>query len=453
VLHLFDTASAQVAPLEPRRAGELSIYLCGPTVSGEPHVGHARLTLTWDVLRRYLIFSGFDVTFVSNVTDIEDKIIAKANESGATTDEVVATYERLWWDTMDRLGVMRPDLEPHATAWVPQMIDLIGKLVAGGHAYVGGDGVYFASETVEGYGLLARQPLESLRAGARVAVDEEAGKRSPVDFVLWKFAKPGEPSWPSPWGDGRPGWHTECVVMSLGLLGDRFDLHGGGVDLAFPHHENERAQAIAAGHVFAHRWVHSGMVVAEGGEKMSKSLGNTVSLPDLLAANDPRALRLQVLQTHYRSPMVVTQATLDQATDTLRGLDTFAARHAGARTLSPDSSALAAFSERMDDDFDTPRAVAQLFELRREANTAAPERAGVLASTVIHLFEDALGLQLGARDPEGPQIPPEVAALAAERDRARAARDWARADAIRDELTAAGWVVEDGPAGTTLRPG
>jgi cysteinyl-tRNA synthetase len=450
VLHLFDTATAQVAPLEPRHAGKLSIYLCGPTVSGEPHVGHARLTLTWDVLRRYLIFSGFDVTFVSNVTDIEDKIIAKAIESGTSTDEVVATYEPVWWQAMDQLGVKRPDLDPHATAWVPQMIDLIAKLVAGGHAYVGGDGVYFASETVEDYGLLARQPLESLRAGARVAVDEEAGKRSPVDFVLWKFAKPGEPYWPSPWGDGRPGWHTECVVMSLGLLGDRFDLHGGGIDLAFPHHENERAQAVASGHAFAHRWVHSGWVVDEVGEKMSKSLGNTTSLPDLLAAIEPRALRLQILQTHYRSPMVVTQATLDQATDTLRGLDTFAARHASARALPLDDEAVAAFKAWMDDDFKTQRAVAQLFELRQEANSAGPERAGTLASTVIHLFEDALGLPLGG-EASLEEIPAEVTALAAERDQARADRNWARADAIRDELVAAGWVVEDRPEGTTLR--
>lgn len=450
MLHLFDTAIGQVAPLEPRHPGQVSIYLCGPTVSGEPHVGHARLTLTWDVLRRYLIFSGFDVTFVSNVTDIEDKIIAKAIESGTSTDEVVATYEPVWWQAMDQLGVKRPDLDPHATAWVPQMIDLIAKLVAGGHAYVGGDGVYFASETVEGYGLLARQPLESLRAGARVAVDEEAGKRSPVDFVLWKFAKPGEPSWPSPWGDGRPGWHTECVVMSLGLLGDRFDLHGGGIDLAFPHHENERAQAIASGHAFARRWVHSGWVVDEVGEKMSKSLGNTTSLPDLLATIDPRALRLQILQTHYRSPMVVTRATLDQATDTLRGLDAFAGRHASDRGVPVDADAVAAFKERMDDDLDTPSAVAQLFELRREANSAGPERAGTLSSTVMHLFEDALGLSLGGAGGTA-EIPPEVTALAAERDEARSARDWGRADAIRDELVAAGWVVEDGPEGTTLR--
>jgi cysteinyl-tRNA synthetase len=454
VLHLFDTATERVAPLEPRHPGQLSIYLCGPTVSGEPHVGHGRLTLTWDLIRRYLAFSGFDVTLVSNVTDIDDKIINRSLLESTTTEAVVATYEKVWFDTMGALGVVPPDSIPHATDWVASMIDLIAQLVADGHAYVGGDGVYFASETVADYGLLARQPLESLRAGARVAIDEEAGKRSPVDFVLWKFAKPGEPWWPSPWGDGRPGWHTECVVMSLGLLGDRFDLHGGGIDLAFPHHENERAQAVAAGHTFAHRWVHSGMVVAEGGEKMSKSLGNGLSLPELVAAYDPRVLRLLVIQSHYRSPMVVSEDSLSQAVETLRGLDAFAARHPGAPD-SPapiDPDAVAAFKERMDDDFDTPRALAQLFELRREANSAStpPARAAALAATVLHLFSAAFGLVLGPSSAAA-AVPPPVLALVAERDEARVARDFARSDAIRDELVALGWIVEDGPDGTTVR--
>jgi cysteinyl-tRNA synthetase len=451
VLHLFDTATERVAPLEPRHPGQLSIYLCGPTVSGEPHVGHGRLTLTWDLIRRYLVFSGFDVTLVSNVTDIDDKIIARSFLESTTTEAVVATYEKVWFDTMQALGVQRPDVVPHATDWVAQMISLISDLVASGHAYVGGDGVYFASETVPGYGLLARQPLESLRAGARVAIEEEAGKRSPVDFVLWKFAKPGEPWWPSPWGDGRPGWHTECVVMSLGLLGERFDLHGGGIDLAFPHHENERAQALAAGHAFAHRWVHSGMVVAEGGEKMSKSLGNGLSLPELVAAYDPRVLRLLVIQSHYRSPMVVSSASLEQAVETLRGLDAFADRH--AQSPAPlDTPAVAAFMERMDDDFDTPRALAQLFELRREANSPAtsPSRGASIAATVVHVFSAAFGLELGSSSLASP-LPPEVAALVESRDIARASRDFARSDAIRDELVALGWIVEDGPDGTTVR--
>jgi cysteinyl-tRNA synthetase len=227
VLRLHDTALGTIVPLELRDPGRLSMYVCGPTVSGEPHVGHGRFNVVWDVVRRYLTWSGLDVRFVSNVTDVEDKIIARAAAEGRSAEEVAAHYEKVWWDTMARLGVERPTESPHATAYIRDMVDLISELVERGHAYVGGDGVYFASESVEGYGLLARQPIESLRAGARVEVAEEAGKRSPIDFVLWKSAKPGEPSWESPWGPGRPGWHTECVVMSLDLLGDGFDLHGG----------------------------------------------------------------------------------------------------------------------------------------------------------------------------------------------------------------------------------
>jgi cysteinyl-tRNA synthetase len=447
VLHLFDTATAQLAPIEPRIPGEVSIYLCGPTVYAEPHVGHGRLTLTWDVLRRYLVWSGLRVRMVSNVTDIDDKIIAQAVADGRATEEVAAHWEKRWWATMDRLEVLRPDQDPHATAWVEEMVELIGRLVDSGHAYIGGDGVYFAAETVADYGLLARQPLESLRAGARVEVGQEAGKRSPVDFVLWKNAKPDEPWWPSPWGDGRPGWHTECVVMSLGLLGDGFDLHGGGNDLAFPHHENERAQAVADGHDFVRHWVHSGMVVADGGEKMARSLGNGMSLPEVVDAYDPRVMRLLVLQAHYRSPMTVNAGTLAAAAETLRGLDGFARNHPGAGEAEPDPDAVARFVERMDDDLDTPRAVAHLFDLRREANSAPPERAVALAAAVLALF-DAVGLHLGGGDGE---VPAEVRALATARDEARANRDWVRADRLRQDLEADGWIVEDTATGTTIR--
>jgi cysteinyl-tRNA synthetase len=454
VLHLFDTALAAVVPLEPRVPGQLSIYLCGPTVYAEPHVGHGRMTVTWDVLRRYLSWSGLRVTMVSNVTDIDDKIIARANAEGRSAADVAATWEARWWETMDRLGVARPDQDPHATDWVPQMIELIAGLIETGHAYVGGNGVYFAAETVADYGLLARQPLDSLRAGARLAPDDDAGKRAPIDFVLWKNAKAGEPSWDSPWGPGRPGWHTECVVMSLGLLGDDFDLHGGGIDLAFPHHENERAQAVAAGRTFAQHWVHSGMVVTDGGEKMARSLGNGLSLSDLLATYDPRVVRLLVLQAHYRSPLTINPTTLAAGAETLRGLDLFARNH--RERVDPetglDRDAVARFVERMDDDLDTPRAVAQLFELRREANSAPPERAAVLAATVISLFEDALGLPLGGAGSDGPaDIPAEIVALMEQRDAARAARDWASADRLRQELEADGWIVEDGAAGTKIR--
>jgi cysteinyl-tRNA synthetase len=379
------------------------------------------------------------------VTDIEDKILARAKEEGRLPAEVASHYEKVWWDTMDRLGVARPDDTPHATAYVADMVALIEDLVDRGYAYVGGDGVYFSAERVDGYGLLARQSIESLRAGARVEAAEEAGKRSPVDFVLWKRAKPGEPSWDSPWGAGRPGWHTECVVMSLDLLGEDFDLHTGGLDLAFPHHENERAQALADGRRFARRWAHNGMIEDEQGEKMSKSLGNTLSLLDLLDAYDPRAFRLQILQSHYRSPLTVGPGTLAAGQAAVERLDAFAREFASARSAPPDPEVIERFRAAMDDDLDTPAAVALAFETMKEARASRDEGK---AAAVFEILERALGLPLRH---ELSAVPDEVRAKAGERDAARADRDYAKADAIRAELQAAGWTVEDGPDGTVIR--
>jgi cysteinyl-tRNA synthetase len=328
------------------------------------------------------------------------------------------------------------------------MVELIERLVDARHAYVGGDGVYFSAESVDGYGLLARQSLESLRSGARVEVDEAAGKKAPIDFALWKLAGLGEPSWPSPWGPGRPGWHTECVVMSLDLLGEGFDLHAGGLDLAFPHHENERAQAVADGKLFARRWAHNGMIVDEGGEKMSKSVGNTLSLVQVLDVYDPRSFRLQVLMTHYRRPMTVGGESLTAATAGVARLDAFAREFAWARGAAPDGRALASFKEHMDDDLDTPRAVAEAFELVKRARAAGGEEAGHLAAAVFTIFEDALGLPVHSATGE---LPPEAVAKARRRDEARGARDWDLADRLRSELQAEGWTVEDGPDGTTIR--
>ncbi|MCA1693073.1 MAG: hypothetical protein LC733_13090 [Actinobacteria bacterium] len=306
-------------------------------------------------------------------------------------------------------------------------------------------GVYFSVDTVPDYGLLARQPLESLRAGASGRVDAGDQKRSPLDFALWKLAKPGEPRWPSPWGDGRPGWHTECVVMSLDLLGDGFDIHGGGQDLAFPHHENERAQALAAGRTFARRWVHNGFVEVAG-EKMSKSLGNFTTLTDLLEATDPRAYRLLVLQSHYRAPVEITRSTLDAAGQTLDGLDDFARRTAGLDEGGADQPTLDRFRRHMDDDMDTPGAMATMFEAVRAANRALDAGDAVGAARLaasVREMTGALGLTLEGLG----EIPAEVAELAERRQRARAARDFAGADAVRDDLAALGWVVEDTPEG------
>jgi cysteinyl-tRNA synthetase len=447
VIRLHDTALGRPADVELREAGKVSMYVCGPTVYDDPHIGHGRMVLVWDVLRRYLEWTGLDVRFVSNITDIDDQIIRRANDEGRTASDVAAQFEAAWYDATDRLGAKRPTVDPHATAYVDHMVDLIAGLVADGKAYATSDGVYLSVDTVPGYGLLARQSLDSLRSGARVDVVEE--KRSPLDFALWKRAKPGEPTWPAPWGDGRPGWHTECVVMSLDLLGDGFDLHGGGIDLAFPHHENERAQAVAAGRDFARRWAHNGHVQM-GGEKMSKSLGNFRTLTDMLEVVEPRAYRLVVLQSHYRAPVEVTGATLEAATKALSGLDAFARRASDLPATAADTFAVARFRDAMDDDLDTPRAMAELFAVVKAANTALDagdlDTAAPLAAAVGEMA-NAVGLEMvGA----GGDVPSDVSAMVTRRDEARARRDFAGADSLRGQLEQMGWVVEDTPQGTRV---
>jgi len=456
MLRLHDTATGTVRALEPRHEGAVSMYVCGATVYDLPHVGHGRFALIWDVVRRYLEWSGFSVRFVSNVTDIDDKIIKRAEEEGRRPDEVAQQGETVWYHAMDALGIGRPDADPHATAFIGPMVELIAALVEAGIAYETDDGVYFAVESVEGYGLLARQSLESLRSGARIEVDEH--KRSPLDFVLWKRAKPGEPSWDTPWGPGRPGWHTECVVMALDLLGEGFDLHGGGIDLAFPHHENERAQAVALGRDFAHHWTHSGLVVAPGGEKMSKSLGNFTSLTDLLSRTDPRAYRLLVLRSHYRAPMEVQPTNVADAEAALGRLDNVLRRAAEidlpVGAAEPDPESLGRFRAFMDDDLDTPRAMALVFELVRRANSALDtEDDATAAALLAALGEITAAVGLGPAVEAGAEpVPEEVTALARRRDEARAARDWQAADAARDEIVALGWSVEDTARGTKVRP-
>ena len=439
----------------------MSMYVCGPTVDNLPHLGHGRFTLVWDVARRWFTFRGLDVNYVSNITDIDDKIIARAALEDRTTTEVAVAYEGLWWEAMDHLGVARPDEAPHATQYVTQMIELISSFLADDIAYIISDGVYLDVSRVSDYGLLAGQPLDSLRAGDRIdAVDE---KRSPLDFALWKNAKPGEPSWTAPFGDGRPGWHTECVVMSLGLLGDDFDLHCGGLDLKFPHHENERAQAVAAGRRFARHWSHNGMVMV-GGEKMSKSLNNFTSLTNLAESSDPRAYRLLVLRSHYRSPIEVTTATIADAERALARLDALARRFelpalagdtlevaSDHRFVGDGAALLEEVGAVLDDDLRTPLAVALLFDALGAANTAADagdvESAQSLANAVNALF-GALGLTLHSQDDD---VDAHSADLVTRRDAARDAKDWNEADRLRNELVTLGWVVEDSPSGTQIR--
>ncbi len=444
VLHLFDTARGHVVPFEPSQPGKASVYACGPTVYGPPHLGHGRNQVTYDVLRRYLDWSGYDVTFVSNITDIDDKIIERANREDRPWQDITSRCEAVWFQAMDRLDILRPDQSPHATAYVDEMVALIGRLVDADVAYTTSDGVYLDVSKVPGYGLLAHGELDDLRSGARVEANAE--KRSPLDFALWKLAKPGEPSWPAPFGDGRPGWHTECVVMSLDLLGEGFDIHAGGADLQFPHHENERAQAVAEHKEFAHLWFHHGMVEIAG-EKMSKSLGNVHNLLDLLDAYDPRAFRLLILRAHYRSPIDIADDSMRDVEAAIGRLDNFARNFAGkVADVEPDAASVDRFRQAMDDDLNTPVAVATMFDAVKRANTDGDLGAAAAALEIAGV----LGLQLGG---EAGEVPHDVHQRATARDEARAAKDWATADRIRDELVAAGWVVEDTAEGTVVRRG
>jgi cysteinyl-tRNA synthetase len=451
MLRLHDTATGEVRELALREPGKVGIYLCGPTVYGPPHLGHGRATLVYDVLRRYLEWSGLSVRMVSNITDIDDKIIERAQREGRPWQEITTRCETVWFRAMEALGVERPTDVPHATEYVEQMVSMIAELVERGHAYLTDDGVYLSVESVPDYGMLAHQDLNQLVAGGgERAVLGADHKRHPADFALWKLSKPGEPSWPSPWGAGRPGWHSECVVMSLELLGEGFDLHCGGMDLKFPHHENERAQAVALGKDFARHWMHNGFVVDAEGEKMSKSLGNVSNLLDLVEAYDPRAYRMVLLQSHYRGPIRVGADNLEAAVKALAGLDAFASRAAGLPPAAADPSVVAQFRDAMDDDLDTPKAMALLFDTVRRANAAIDHgdsaTAAALAAAVGEICT-AVGLVLGGTS----DVPDDVVARARALDAARAAKDFAAADALRHALQADGWIVETTRDGTQVR--
>jgi cysteinyl-tRNA synthetase len=451
VLRIYDTAARAKVDFVPRRAGRVSMYVCGPTPYDAPHLGHGRKEVVFDTIRRYLIWCGFEVTYVSNVTDVDDNIIARAQRDGTTERELATRYELEFWHEFDRLNILRPDEMPRATEWIDQMQAIIAELVDAGHAYViEGEGVYFQVDSLPEYGGLSHRTLDELleSAGARVEVDER--KRSPVDFAVWKASKPGEPSWDSPWGPGRPGWHIECTAMSLEILGEGFDIHGGGNDLVFPHHENEVAQALGAGHEFARHWIHNAMLNVNG-EKMSKSLGNFTTLADVLDQYDPRAFRMLVLKTHYRRQMEVGAKELGDAQKDVESFDALLrrARAAGIPEVEPGESA--EFRAAMDDDFDTPAAIAALQTMRREANTAldagrSDDAANAIAT--VRSLAGALGLALSDTAPEAEG---DIDALVAQRDAARAAKDWAEADRVRDQLLVRGIVLEDTPSGTVWR--
>jgi cysteinyl-tRNA synthetase len=426
------------------------VYVCGATVQGVPHIGHVRGALNYDVLRRWLVHNGLDVLFVRNVTDIDDKILAKAGDNGSAWWEWAFKHERAFEDAYTALGCLPPSIAPRATGHVPQMVELMQRLIDRGHAYAAGGDVYFAVSTFPGYGELSRQRLDEVQQGETLA----EGKRDPRDFTLWKAAKPGEPSWPTPWGPGRPGWHLECSAMATAYLGAEFDIHGGGVDLVFPHHENERAQSQAAGDPFARFWLHNAWVTLSG-EKMSKSLGNVVAIQEMLRHHRAAELRYYLIQPHYRSTIEYSDGALSEAAQAYRRIEQFLRRATGRAGVIMPGEPAAEFTEAMDNDLATPAAIAAVHNVMREGNAALEagndDEARVAAGSVRAMM-GVLGLDPlspewaesgNAETPARQALADLVAGLLAERQEARAARDFARADAVRDRLLQAGITVED----------
>jgi cysteinyl-tRNA synthetase len=461
MVRLFSTLSRakdEVRPGDPD--GRIRMYECGLTLSGEPHIGHARTAIVFDVLKRWLEYRGMPVIHVRNVTDVEDKIIRKAGELGVTCAEVVARFDPLVKELFRRLNLMPLAVEPYASRHIPEIVALIGTLVDKGLAYESGGDVYFSVRKFPSYGRLSGNTVDDLVAGARVATGEL--KRDPLDFDLWKAAKPGEPSWDSPWGPGRPGWHIECSAMSMKYLGETFDIHGGGNDLVFPHHENEIAQSTGAtGKPFARIWVHPGWVTLNQ-EKMSKSLGNVLPLRAVLDRLPTPALRLLVCQTHYRSPFEWSDTAERQARETydtlVRQLDPASqggdgSVTSGAQEVGEISVArLAAFDTAMDDDLATPRALAEIFSL--SAAVAHVVRGTGWTGDLMKIRAAILGrLAALGIEPEfgGGEIPSDLAALLTERGEARRRKDWKRSDEIRGIFLGRGWGIEDTPRGQTVR--
>jgi cysteinyl-tRNA synthetase len=461
VLRLYNSLTRREEPFTPLVPGHVGMYVCGITVYDYCHIGHARMLVAFDVIARWLRHLGYRLTYVRNITDIDDKIIRRARENGETVAALTERFIRAMDEDCAALGLLRPDFEPRATEHIDHIVAMIESLCERGFAYrAANNDVYYRVSAFEGYGRLSGKKLDELRVGARVEVEE--AKEDPLDFVLWKAAKPDEPAWDSPWGPGRPGWHIECSAMSTALLGPHFDLHGGGMDLQFPHHENEIAQSQAAtGACFVERWMHNGFVQVNQ-EKMSKSLGNFFTVRDVLKEYYPDEVRYFIVASHYRSPLNYSDQELGAPRAALARFYT-ALRGVTPRPGASIPEYAERFAAAMNEDFNTPEALAVLFDLARELNRAKEagdgERAGALAAQL----KDLAGiLGLLGEDPEDwlkRPVRPGAAALdddaisqlVAERERARAARDWKRADVIRAELAAQGVVLEDGAGGTTWR--
>lgn len=460
MLQIYNTLTRQKEEFKPIHAGKIGMYVCGITIYDLCHIGHGRTFVAFDAISRYLRYLGYDLNYVRNVTDIDDKIIKRAAENNESVEELTARMLAEMHKDFDALNILRPDSEPRATRHIAEIIALTESLIERGHAYVAENGdVMFEVKTDPNYGLLSRQDLEQLQAGARVEVADV--KRNPMDFVLWKMSKEGEPSWGSPWGLGRPGWHIECSAMNSKSLGHHFDIHGGGSDLMFPHHENEIAQSTCAHDgPYVNYWMHSGMVMVDR-EKMSKSLNNFFTIRDVLAYYDAETVRYFLLSGHYRSQLNYTEENLKQARTALERL--YTALRGTDNTAVPEGGEQfkARFCEAMNDDFNTPEAYSALFDMVREINRLKSEDMAAANGMAAQLRELASVLGLLEQDPEtflkgGAQTENDdevtkIEALIKQRNDARQSKDWALADEARNELTAMGIVLEDGAEGTIWR--
>jgi len=459
MLKIYNSLTRQKEEFKPITEGKVGMYVCGVTIYDLCHIGHGRTFVSFDVISRYLRFLGYDLTFVRNITDIDDKIIKRAAENGETCD---ALTERLIADMhadFDALNMKRPDVEPRATEYIKEIVALVERLIERGFAYVASNGdVMFEVKKYDEYGRLSRQDLEQLQAGSRVTLEEASVKRSGMDFVLWKMSKPGEPTWESPWGPGRPGWHIECSAMNSSILGDHFDIHGGGSDLMFPHHENEIAQSCCAHDTpYVNTWMHSGMVMVDR-EKMSKSLGNFFTIRDVLAHYDSETVRYFLMSGHYRSQLNYSEENLNQARSSLERLYTSLRGLDLSVTPAGGEEFVGRFSTAMNDDFNTPEAYSVLFEMAREVNRLKTENLDTASKLGALMRELADVLGLLSQEPEAflqggssNDDVAEIEALIKARNDARAAKDWAAADAARDAIAALNIVLEDGPEGTTWR--
>ena len=459
MLQIFNTLTRKKESFVPLVPGKVSMYVCGITIYDFCHVGHARTYVAFDVMNRYLRFSGYDVTYVRNITDVDDKIIKRANENGESCDALTARYTVAMHDDFHALGLMPADIEPRVTTHMAEIIELIETLVAKGYAYIASDGdVLFDVSKYTAYGQLSQQNLDMLQSGARVEIDQ--AKDDPLDFVLWKMAKPNEPHWSSPWGEGRPGWHIECSAMSAKHLGKHFDIHGGGSDLQFPHHENEIAQSCCAHDTpYVNTWIHTGMVQVDK-EKMSKSLGNFFTVKDVLADYNAEAVRYFLISSHYRSQLNYSAENLLQAHSALGRLYTALREVKAATDVDMNNDYVNTFRAAMDDDFNTALALPVLFELARDINkekATDPVKASQLAGLLIKLGS-VMGILQGDAETflqSGTDSDDftEIEALIAQRNAARASKDWAAADAARDALVAKGIILEDKAGVTTWRRG